>query len=217
MKDAGIEGGWIDVTLPVEAGMTHWPGDPEVVLERVVDMRNGDICNVTRMNMCVHTGTHMDAPVHFLADGAGMETVPVDVLVGRSRMIRISDPVSIRKAELEAHDIQPGERILLQTQNITIPRGAPFKMDFVYIAADAAQYLADRKVGLVGVDYMSVGGFYNDMVETHKLLLSAGVWIVENVDMRDLEPGNYEILCMPMKIVGADGAPARVLLRPVQR
>lgn len=196
--------------------MTHWPGDPEVTLQRFADMRNGDICNVTRMDMCVHTGTHMDAPLHYVMDGDGMETAPIDTLVGPARVIEITDPVSIRRAELEPFDIKPGERVLIRTKNVDIPRGAEFKMDFIYIAADAAQYLADRKCALVGVDYMSIGGFYNDMVETHKILLSAGVWVVENVDLRDILPGNYEVICLPMKLVGCDGAPTRVLLRPLK-
>jgi arylformamidase len=206
---------WIDVTRPVTAGMVHWPGDPDVAIDKVADMARGDVCNVTRMSLCVHAGTHMDAPAHFLRDGAGMETVPLDVLMGPVRVIPIEDPVSIRRAELEKHHIQAGERVILRTSNISIPFNSEFRMDFVYIAEDAAKYLAEKKVSMVGVDYMSVGGFYQDMVETHVALLKAGIWIVENLDLTEVEPGDWEIICLPMKLVGSDGAPARVLMRRV--
>lgn len=210
-----LSDGWIDVTRPVTAGMIHWPGDPDVEIEKVSDMGKGDICNVTRVTMCVHTGTHMDAPLHFLRDGAGMEEAPLKALMGEARVIAIDDPVSVRRADLVQHDIQRAERIIFRTRNVSIEWNSEFQMDFVHIAADAAQYLADQKVALVGVDYMSVGGFYQDMVETHVALLQSGAWVVENLNLTEISPGEWEIICLPMKIIGSDGAPARVLMRPL--
>ncbi len=215
MSQGNISGGWIDVTLPMEAGMAHWPGDPQVEIDRIVDMGKGDICNVSRVTMCAHSGTHMDAPAHFLRDGAGVDTAPLEVLMGPARVIAIDDPVSIRRADLEKYHIQAGERIIFRTRNSQFSRDGGFQMDFVHIASDAAQYLAGQKVSLVGIDYMSVGGFYQDMVETHVALLGAGVWIVENLDLQHIGPGDWELICLPMKIVGCDGAPARVLMRAV--
>ncbi len=215
MNRHGIGDGWIDVTRPITAGMARWPGDPEVEVELLSDMSKGEACNVSRLSMCAHTGTHMDAPVHFLRSGAGIEAAPVQVLLGPARVIAIDDPVSVRRAELEQYDLQTGERIILRTRNTQIDWNGGFQMDFVHIAADAARFLADRKVSLVGIDYMSVGGFYHDMVETHVALLEAGIWIVENLDLREIAPGDWELICLPMKILGCDGAPARVLMRPI--
>lgn len=204
---------WLDVTRPITTGMLHWPGDPDVEVDLIADMSKGDSCNVSRLIMCTHTGTHMDAPVHFLRDGAGVEAAPLEVLMGPARVIAIDDLVSVRRAELEKHAIQAGERILFRTRHSFMPWDGEFQMDFVHIAADAALFLVERKVSLVGIDYMSVGGFYHDMVETHVALLGAGIWIVENLDLREITPGDYEMICLPMKIVGCDGAPARVLMR----
>lgn len=215
MSSDNLARGWLDVTRTVTAGMAHWPGDPEVEIDLIVDMSKGEACNVSRLSMCAHTGTHMDAPVHFLRDGAGVEAAPLAVLMGMARVIAIEDPVSVRRAELEKHAIQAGERIIFRTRNTLIPWESDFRMDFVYIAADAAQLLAEKKVSLVGIDYMSVGGFYHDMVETHVALLEAGIWIVENLDLREIAPGPWEIICLPLKIPGCDGAPARALMRSV--
>lgn len=215
MNRTGKTDEWRDVTRPMIAGMVHWPGDPEFAVDLISDINRGDTCNVSRLTLCAHTGTHMDAPFHFLADGVGIEAAPLNSLMGSARVIAVDDPVSVRRAHLEQYEIMPGERIFIKTANCSIPWDGEFCMDYVYIAADAAQYLAEKGIALLGVDYMSVGGFYQDMVETHKALLGADVWIVENLDLREIEPGNWEIICLPLKIVGGDGAPARVLMRPV--
>jgi arylformamidase len=215
MTDSLKASEWIDVTRPVYVGVSHWPGDPDVEIERIADMRRGDHCNVSRLNMCVHTGTHIDAPQHFIKDGATAEAAPLGVMIGPAKVIEIEDPVSRRRAAREAEDIRPGDRILFRTRNTMIPWESPFQMDFIYLAADAAHYLAEKKISLVGVDGMSVGGFYNDMIETHVALLDAGIWIIENLDLRKIKAGPCEIISLPMKLVGTDGAPARVLIRQI--
>jgi arylformamidase len=206
---------WIDVSVPLRSGMVHWPDNPPVVIERVLDIGRGDVCNVSRLSMGVHTGTHMDAPIHFVPDGAGIERMPLAATMGPCRVVAIADPVAIRPAELEPLGIARGERILFKTRNSArVWSGEAFMEDFVYIAQDAARYLAARGVGTVGVDYLSVGGYAKDGPETHRALLEAGVWIIEGLDLSRVGPGAYELICLPLKIAGGDGAPARALLRP---
>jgi len=168
------------------------------------------------MSMGMHTGTHMDAPIHFLQDGKGIDQIPLTAAIGQARVIEISDTESIKPGELEPHEIGRGERILFKTRNS--PRcwqTNDFVEDFVFISHEAAQYLAERQVQLVGVDYLSVGGFRVDGVETHAALLQAGIWIIEGLNLSQVQAGTYQLICLPLKIVGSDGSPARALLRPM--
>jgi arylformamidase len=204
---------WIDVTRPVESGMAVWPGDDAPVIKQILFMDRGDICNLSKMAMSVHTGTHMDAPRHFVNSGVSMDALPLDAVLGEARVIEISDPVAIRPGELPA-DIAAGERILFKTRNSRELWAKPgFQEDFVYISREAAEILAAKGVRTVGVDYLSIGGFHTDMVETHEAILGAGIWAIEGLDLSRVEPGRYEMACLPMKLAGSDGAPARVALR----
>ena len=206
---------WIDISVPIYSGMVHWPGNPAVRIERTEDLSRGDAANVSKLELGVHTGTHMDAPRHFLADGAGIDELPLDATIGPARVIRIEHPQAILPAELEAHDLQAGERVLFLTRNSgRCWKSDQFVEDFVYISAAAAQFLVERKVRTVGVDYLSVGGYVHDGVETHRILLGAGVWLVEGLNLAAVKPGAYELVCLPLRVVGADGAPARAILRP---
>jgi arylformamidase len=142
--------------------------------------------------------------------------MPLTAAIGRARVIEIGDPVSIKPEELAGHNIQRGERILFKTRNS--PRcwqTDDFVEDFVYIAHEAAQYLASLGVQLVGVDYLSVGGSHVDGPETHQALLEGGIWIVEGLNLSQVDPGAYDLICLPLRIVGGDGAPARAILRRV--
>jgi arylformamidase len=205
---------WIDISVPVREGMPQWPGDPQLSFERMMDQNNGDLCTVTRASMSAHTGTHMDAPLHFLRNSPSMEQMPIDATVGPARLIRIEDSAAIHRSELLPYSIQPGERILFRTGNSDRDWGnLPFNEDFIFIARDAAEYLAECGVRSVGVDYLSVGGFRQDSVETHEALLSKGIWVMEGLMLAGIEPGNYELVCLPLKWVGAEGAPARAILR----
>lgn len=204
---------WIDVTRPVEAGMAVWPGDDAPVVEQILLLERGDICNLSKMAMSVHVGTHMDAPRHFINGGVPMDALPLDAVLGEARVIEILDPVAIRPEELP-DDIAAGERILFKTRNSTELWAKPgFQEDFVYISREAAEILAAKGVRTVGVDYLSIGGFHTDMVETHEAILGAGIWAIEGLDLSRVEPGRYEMACLPMKLTGSDGAPARVALR----
>jgi len=205
---------WIDISVPLYTGMVHWPDNPPVSIERMMDIDRGDTANVSKLSMGVHTGTHMDAPVHFFPGGKGIDTMPLAATIGLARVIEIQDPESIKPDELRKHQIQSGERILFKTRNSTrCWQTDDFVKDFVYISHEAAEYLAAQQVQTVGVDYLSVGGFFKDGVETHHALLSAGIWIIEGLNLSNVQAGTYELICLPLKIEGSDGAPSRAVLR----
>ena len=209
-----MKAGWIDVSVPLHSGMVHWPGDPEVSISRISSMENGDECNVSTISMSAHTGTHMDAPLHFLANGAGLDRLPLEAVIGPARVIAIRDPRSVTAAELARHGIRRGERILFKTHGAAARwKKGTFDEDYVYVSLDAAGFLAARGVRVVGVDYLSVGGFREDSAETHRVLLSAGIWIIEGLDLSRLKPGRHDMGCLPLRLAGGDGAPARVALR----
>ncbi len=206
--------GWMDISVGVHPGMPVWPGDPGVILERTMDQNKGDVCTVTRAAMGAHTGTHMDAPLHFIRNATTIDQMPIEATVGPARVIGIADRTAIHRQELLPYSIQAGQRILFRTANSERDWGhLPFDEDFVYIARDAAEYLAECGVRTVGVDYLSVGGFRQDAVETHVALLGKGIWVVEGLTLGAVEPGDYELVCLPLKWVGAEGAPARAALR----
>ena len=206
---------WIDISVTIHSGMPFWPDNPPINIQRQLDINKGDNCNVSEISMGVHTGTHMDAPLHFFPAGADISTVPFEAVIGPVRVIEIHDTESIKPAELEPHHIAQGERILFKTINSTrYWQVDTFVKDFVYISQEAARYLAAQQIQTVGVDYLSVGGFYKDGTETHQALLGAHIWIIEGLNLSAVTPGNYELLCLPLKIANSEGAPARALLRP---
>jgi len=205
---------WIDASVPIRDGMVHWPGDPPIEVARVSDLERGDPATVSHLSAGVHSGTHVDAPVHFIPGGAGVDEIPIEALVGLARVVAIQDPRSVGEPELREHDPRAGERLLLRTRNS--PRcwqTDRFLDDFVYLTVEGARFLAERSVRTVGIDYLSVGAM-DAGVPTHRALLEAGVCIVEGLDLSAVEPGTYEMLCLPLRLAGGDGAPARVLLRP---
>jgi arylformamidase len=206
---------WIDISVPLHNGMATWPGDEPFDREQMMTIASGDVCNLSRLHTSAHAGTHMDAPRHFLPDGAGIDTLPLDVVIGPARVLAVSDADAVGRAQLEPFNIQKGERVLLRTRNSRQPwADEQFREKFVAIAADGAHYLAERGVALVGVDYLSVGG-YNapDNPEVHQTILRSGAWIIEGLTLVDVQPGDYELICLPLKIVGSDGGPARAILR----
>jgi arylformamidase len=204
----------MDISVPVRNGMVHWPGDPDFHIERATDQEKGDVATVSRMALGVHTGTHMDAPLHFVRHAASIDTMPLDATVGIARVIAIHDRKSIQREELLGHGITSGERILFKTANSDHSWDSDrFDEEFVFISQDGARYLAERGVRTVGVDYLSVGGYREDGVETHAALLGAGIWVIEGLNLRGVEPGTYELLCLPLRLMGAEGSPARAILR----
>jgi arylformamidase len=208
---------WIDVSVTLKNGMVHWPTDPPAHISHALDMEKGDPATVSLLEMGAHAGTHMDASAHFVRGGRGIDTVPLDAAIGSARVIAIRDHESIKPDELLRHRIRRGERILFKTQNSARCWDTDsFVEDFVYISAPAARYLAERQVKLIGIDYLSVGGFRADGVETHQALLNAGIWLIEGLNLKRVRPGRVQLICLPLKIAGADGAPARALVREMK-
>ncbi len=208
---------WIDVSVPLRTGMVRWPDNPPVSIERMLDIEHGDLANVSKLSMGAHTGTHMDAPLHFFRTGKGIDTMPLTATIGRARVIEIRDPESIKPEELGSYQLRRGERILFKTRNSArCWQTDDFVEDFVYISQEAARYLAVQQIQTVGVDYLSVGGFFKDGVETHYALLEAGIWIIEGLNLSKVAPGIVELICLPLKIERSDGAPSRAILRVVE-
>jgi arylformamidase len=205
-----------DISLTLSMQLPTWPGDPPIVLERFSKMEEGAMCNVTRLSSCVHVGTHVDAPYHFMGnDALTVEDLPLNMLTGRAYVLELDDKVDrITASILEKADVPSRtRRLLIKTRNSqhwTQP-GLGFQSDFVAISGDGAQYLVERGVRLVGVDYLSVAPF-DDPAPTHQALLGAGVVVVEGLNLSEVSQGRYTLYCLPLKIAGADGAPARAIL-----
>jgi arylformamidase len=182
---------WLDVTVPLRPGLPQWPGDPQFESWLVSESPR-----VTAMRLCAHTGTHIDAPSHYLAGGAGIECYAPEVLTGPARVCALEDAPG-------------GERVLFRTSNSDSEWWRlPFRVGMVELSAVHARTLVAAGVRLVGIDYLSIGS-----AEVHRILLEAGVCVLEGLWLGAVQPGEFEMICLPLKLEGADGAPARVLLR----
>ncbi len=207
---------WKDISVPLYNDMVHWPGDQDFYSERIWDIKKGSPCNVSLISMCSHTGTHMDPPLHFLKKGKSLDKLPLEAVIGPARVIEINNRKSIIPSELKKHKIGKGERILFKTLNSgRCWKKNRFVEDFVYVSKEAAEYLARIKVRVIGIDYLSVGGFEKESLETHQALLKTGVWIIEGLNLCGIKAGNYEMICLPLRILNSDGAPARAVIREI--
>jgi arylformamidase len=207
-----------DVSVPISAATPTYPGDPGVEIGQWAALGRGDAANVTLLHFGAHTATHVDAPAHFIEGASKVDAMPLDALVGAARVILIPDEVeAITSSHLSAQAIEGTTRVLFKTRNSAFwsDTSVGFRRDFTYIAPDAARALVEAGVRLVGIDYLSVEKFQSERHETHVLLLSKGVVIVEGLDLREVTAGDYELICLPLKIAGGtgDGAPARTILR----
>ncbi len=204
-----------DISLTISPDMPVWPGDPAVALTQVAFIDQGDSANVSHISLGVHTGTHIDAPHHFLNDHRTVESLPLDVLTGPCYVFQFPDDVDAITAEVLARTAWPAgvTRVLFGTRNSKIwARGEKtFQTDFVAITEDGARWLVAQGVRLVGVDYLSVAP-YKQSRPTHEILLEAGVIPVEGLDLSRAPRGFYDLYCLPLKIAGSDGAPARAIL-----
>lgn len=209
---------WIDISVPLKDAMVHWPGDPPVSIKRVKNIEQGDTANLSVISMGVHSGTHVDAPLHFIKEGKGVDDIPLDTVIGRARVIEIRDPESVKPEELAGHHIRRGERILFKTRNSSrVWQKDEFVADYVFISNDAVDFLVDRGVRLIGIDYLSVSSFKHGESYVHKTLLGGGIWIIEGLNLSEVTPGKYDLICLPLRIVAGDGAPARAILKPAAR
>ncbi|NPA90766.1 MAG: cyclase family protein [Chloroflexi bacterium] len=204
-----------DVTLPLDATLPVWPGDPPIRVEKVVTPGPGNPFTVSQMQMSVHAGTHVDAPSHILAGGQDVDALPLDVLIGPALVVDARGVARLSAEVLSQLAIPRGvDRVLFLTDNTRLWSERPwrFHTDFVGITEDGARWLVERGVRLVGVDYLSVAP-YGEEEGTHRVLLTAGVVIIEGLYLVHVPPGIYELLCLPLKLVHAEAAPARVLLK----
>ena len=185
--------------------MVTYPGDPTVSLERVVSIADGGVVNLSRLDFGVHSGTHVDAPVHFIDGAAAAETLPLDVLIGKATVLGLTAAERLDASAFNGVDLP--ERVLMKTRNSELWERETFADEFLALTEDGARALIDRGVRLVGIDYLSIGD-----EAAHEALLGAGVVAIEGLDLRGVEPGEYQLICAPLKLVGSDGAPARTLL-----
>jgi len=204
-----------DVTVEINPELPLWPGDPKLVIERFGKLETGSNANISRLAMGLHTGTHVDAPYHFLSDGITLDRIPLDRFIGTASVVEIPDEVDLLTGEVLARLLAGGisERTIFKTRNSKHWSEKPhrFHPDFVAIDASGARFLIERGVKLVGIDYLSIAPFRNSK-PTHEALLGAGLVILEGLDLSAVKPGSYQLYCLPLKLGGVEGAPARAIL-----
>ena len=202
-----------DISVPIRTGGVVYPGNPEIDITLISLVAKGDSANVSRIVMGSHTGTHADAARHFFDDGQPVDEIPLDRLIGPARLIVMGEGVlSVGEKELRAAKIEGQTRVLIRTRNSALLGGGEFVPDYTFIAPDGAQYLADSGVELVGVDYLSIEQFHSGHHRTHRILLEKGIVIIEGLALGEPPPGDYQLVCLPLRLEGLDGAPARAVL-----
>ena len=204
----------LDVSVPLRPGMPVYPGNPDFENAPVHRIADGHSSNHSRLVLGTHTGTHVDAPLHFFDGRPGVDQMPLDLLIGRVRVVDVPDRGGITAQRLAAAGLREDIRVLFRTPNSALWNTTEgFHTDYSYISEDGARFLVDQGVKVVGVDYLSVEQFKKPGAPAHHVLLGAGVIIIEGLNLSDAEPGNYEMYCLPLKIANGDGAPARVVLK----
>jgi arylformamidase len=203
-----------DISLTISEDLPTWPGDPPIELRKISQIDQGDLANVTHLSTPVHMGTHIDAPDHFLNNGKTVETIPLEYFIGPVLVVHIDGSKIISAEDLIAQNISPTtERLIFKTSNSNYWKNNinVFQEDFIALGPDASELLVKMGIKVVGVDYLSVAA-YHEPVPTHKILLDANILIIEGLDLSQIDPGEYKLYCLPLKIGSSDGAPARVLL-----
>jgi arylformamidase len=212
--------GWYDISIPLKQGMNYLPIDPVAPkIYRFSDVELGAKVTMSMLEIISHTGTHIDSPLHFIPGGSTISDMPLDATIGPARVIEIEDSERIKVAELEKHAITKGERILCKTRNSPAAYESPrFVEDYVYLDADAAEYLATKGIILFGLDCITIGNIKNEgsVVKTHQALLSAGIYILEGCALGHVPAGEYELLCLPLLMYHGDAGPSRAVLRPLK-
>lgn len=203
----------IDVSVPLDALLPTYPNNTPFTLEPIKRMARGDSSNVSTLHMSAHTGTHVDAPCHFFDTGAGTEALRLDLLIGRARVIELDSRTGIAAEDLESLDLSDDIRVLFKTHNSRLWGSPEFHTNYVGVTESGAKHLVAHGIQVVGVDYLSVEQFRNPGAPAHHVLLGAGTIVIEGLDLRDVGPGLYDMFCLPLRVVGSDGAPARVVLR----
>ena len=202
-----------DVTLPISNAMITWPSDPAVSITGTSLISQGGFCNLSELKIGSHCGTHIDAPSHFLENGRTIDQLALENLIGETTVFEFKNKENIDVCDIKQLRFDNVKRVLFKTVNSSYWKLSAFKKDFVYLTKDAAQYLVDKGIRLVGVDYLSVEKFESQLAETHNILLRNDVIILEGLDLSTVEPGRYELIALPLKIKDGDGSPARVILK----
>jgi len=207
-----------DISLPLSENLPIWPGDPSFSMTRSSSLAGGDDANVSELSLSVHTGTHIDAPCHFEADGMGIDQIPLDILIGPCRVFEMNEVQKgqqIDRSHLEQLDLEGVTRLLFKTQNSRwwVQKNPTFRKDFISLSSDGANYLVDHGIKLVGIDALSIEKFDNVGYPTHHSLLKNNVIILEGLNLNKVPAGDYELIALPIKLKGADGAPTRAILR----
>ena len=203
----------IDVSVPLDANLPTYPGNTPFSLEAIKRISRGDSSNVSTVHMSAHCGTHVDAPRHFFDDAPGSEALPLEMLIGRVRVVEITSRKGVTAEALAATDLSEDVRVLIKTYNSRLWGDPAFHADFIGVTESGAKHLVEHGVKVVGVDYLSVEEYKKPGAPAHHVLLGGGTIVIEGLNLRDVEPGVYEMFCLPLSIVGSDGAPARVVLR----
>jgi len=203
----------LDVSVHLADGVPAYPGNPPFELQAIKRIADGGSSNVSRLVLGTHTGTHVDAPKHFFDDGAGVEALPLDLLIGRARVVEITRRGGITPEDFSAAGLREDLRVLLKTSNSALWNSNVFHEDYNYVTEAGARYLVEQGVKVIGVDYLSVEQFKKPGAPAHRMLLSNGVIIIEGLNLSEAEPGMYEMYCLPLPVIGGDGAPARVVLK----
>lgn len=209
-----------DVSVLISEELPVWPGDPGISMKRTGSLCHGDDANVTQLTMGVHTGTHIDAPFHFEPDGKTIDELSIETLIGPCYVVEMLDvDESIGLSELENLNFEGVTRILFKTRNsMWWEKGEKqFQKNFIHISEQAARFLVEQGVKLVGVDYLSVERFDSQDYATHHMLLRNQVIIIEGLNLTKISMGKYELIALPLKLKGADGSPARVVLRKMNQ
>jgi arylformamidase len=203
----------IDVSVALDATTPTYPGNTPFSLEPTKRIAEGASSNVSSFRLSGHAGTHVDAPRHYFDLAAGVDALPLEMLIGRTRVIEVTSRRGIGPEELSTADLSEDIRVLVKTQNSRLWGSSEFHQDYVGVTEAGARHLVDHGIKVVGVDYLSVEEFKKPGAPAHHILLEGGTIIIEGLNLRDVEAGVYEMYCLPLRIVGADGAPARVVLR----
>ena len=213
--------GWYDISVPIKQGMVYFPTDPAPPkIYRVNDRALGSLATLCMLEFIGHTGTHLDAPLHFIPDGSTISDMDVEATVGRCRVIEIKDKESIKVKELKLYNIKKGDRLIFKTSNSPRTYESPkFQEKYVYLDTQAADYLVEKKILLFGLDNITIGCFQDpeSIIQTHQKFLGAGIYILENCAMAGVPAGEYELLCLPLLMYHGDAGPSRAILRPLKK
>lgn len=203
----------IDISVPIYTGMPFYPGDPGAEITPARQMSEGAIANLSLLKLGTHVGTHIDAPYHFIENGETVDRLSMDALVGPARVIELTGAKSsIDRGQVESAALEGVKRVLLKTSNSALWKQPDFRKDYVSLSSAAADYLVELGVVLIGIDYLSIEQFNSEDFHVHHALLGAGIVILEGIDLSKVEAGDYDLACLPLKVRGGDGAPARAIL-----